>query len=275
MNESVRRTNVWLWLTLPIAILLTIAAGGGVFITSLYRDAPYFVAQAVGQDFISLIIVLPTLIVTAFLASRDSPRARLIWLGGLIYLVYTYAVAVFDVRFNPLFLVYVALLGCSLYGLIGGLVTTDLVGIKSCFTEKTPVKVVSIYLAVLAVLFYLLWLSEIVPALVAGVIPQSIQANGTPTNAVHVLDMAWILPAFGITAVRLWRKGALGYTLAGALLTYGMLLILAILSMVVVMMREGYPVVIPQVMIFGVLFAISVGMLIWYMKGLKSLSIQK
>ncbi len=269
MNESVRHANVWLWFTFPIAILLTIAAGSGVFISGLYRDTPYFVAQAVAQDLISLAVVLPTLIITAFLASRGSPRARLVWLGGLVYLVYTYVVAAFDVSFNPLFLVYVALLGCSLYALIGGLVTADMAGIKACFTEKTPVKIVGIYLVVLAVLFYFMWLSEIVPALMTGEIPQSIRDNGTPTNAVHVLDMAWVLPSFGITAVSLWRRQALGYTLAGVILSYGVLLVLAILSMVVFMIREGHPVVVPQVVIFGALFVISLGMLIWYMKDIK------
>ena len=50
-------------------------------------------------------------------------RAQLIWLGVLVYLIYTYVTYAFVVRFNPLFLVYVALLGCSLYALIGGLAT--------------------------------------------------------------------------------------------------------------------------------------------------------
>lgn len=109
----------------------------------------------------------------------------------------------------------------------------------------------------------------------AGEIPQSIRDNGTPTNAVHVLDMTWILPAFGIAAVSLWRKQALGYTLAGAILSYIVLLVLAILSMVVFMFRGGHAVVVPQVVIFGALFAISLGMLIWYMKGLKSPPIPK
>jgi hypothetical protein len=270
MNKSVRHTDVWLWLTFPIAILLAIASAGGIFINGLYRDNPYFVAQAIGQDFISLVVVLPALIITAFLASRGSSRARIIWLGVLIYLVYTYVVAAFDVNFNLLFLVYVALLGCSLYALIGGLATANLPGIKKYSTEKTPVKAISIYLALLAILFYFLWLREIVPALMVGEIPQSIQDNGTPTNAVHVLDMAWILPAFGITAISLWRKQALGYTFAGVLLSYGVLLTLAILSMVASMIMSGYPVAIPNVMIFGILFALSLGMLIWFMKNLKS-----
>lgn len=273
MKEHLRHTNRWLWLTLPIAILLAIAAGGGMLIRDLYRDKPYFAIQGIAQDFVSLAVVLPILIVAAFLASHNSARAWMIWLGTLVYLVYTYVVAAFDVQFNSFFLVYVALLGCSLYGLIGGLMTVDKAGIKARFTEKTPVKAISIYLMVLAVLFYSLWLSEVVPALIAGEIPQSIRENGTPTNAVHVLDMAWILPAFGITAVNLWRKQALGYILAGALLSYGVFLILAILSMVVFLSQRGYPVIVPQVVIFGVVFAISLGMLIWYMQGVVSNSI--
>ena len=89
------------------------------------------------------------------------------------------------------------------------------------------------------------------------------------------MDMAWILPAFGVTAASLWRKQALGYTLAGAILSYSVLLVLAILSMVVSMIRGGHPVVVPQVVIFVALLAVSLGMLIWYMKGLKSPPIPK
>jgi hypothetical protein len=275
MMASIRSIRVWLWLTAPIAVLLGVAAGGGVFIDDLYRDIPYFIAQAVGQDLVSLVIALPALVVSAILASRGSPRARVIRLGGLVYLAHTYVVAAFDVRFNSFFLIYVALLGCSLYALVGGLATVNMAEIKACFTEKTPVRPISIYLAVLAVLFYFLWLSEILPALIAGNIPQSILDNGTPTNAIHVLDMAWILPAFGITAVSLWRNQALGYTLAGTLLSYSVLLILAILGMVAVMIREGHPVVPPQVIIFDTLLAINLGMVIWYMKGLKSPPVPK
>jgi len=268
-GKETRPANGWLWLTFPLAMLLAVASGGGVFIRGLYRDVPYFVTQAVAQDLVSLTIVLPVLIITAVLSFRGSLSARLVWLGVQIYLVYTYAIAAFEVRFNPLFLVYMALLGCSLYALIGGLATTNFPEIKACFEEKTPVKTVSIFLAAMALLFYFLWLSEIVPALVSGNIPPSVLDNGTPTNAVHVLDMAWILPALGLTAVSLWRKQGLGYTLAGALLAYVVLLVLAIISMVVFLIRDGHPVSVPQIIIFGILFAVTLGLLIWYLKGLK------
>ena len=269
MNKNAGKADIWLWLTVPIAVLPAIAAGAGVFIPGLYRDNPGLVAQAIGQDAITLIVALPTLVIGAFLTSRGSQRARLIWLGVLVYVVYTYASFAFGIRFNPLFLIYVTLLGCSTYALIGGLVTTDWAGIKAAFTERTPVKVVSIFLVVIAGLFYLLWLSEAVPASLTGIPPQSVKEDGTPTNVIHVLDMAWLLPALLIAAVSLWRKHPIGYALAAALLGNLVFLALAILAMIVFEARAGELGILPQVMMFGALFAISLGMLIWYLTGLR------
>lgn len=53
-----------------------------------------------------------------------------------------------------------------------------------------------------------------------------------------------------------------------ALLTYAVLLTLAVLAMVVFMVRAGQPVVIPQVVIFVVMFAVSSGLVIGYLKHL-------
>lgn len=270
MNKQTRRANGWLWLTVPIALLLAIASGIGLFVRGLYRDTPSSVAQVLGQDAITLGVALPTLVIGALLTRHGSQRARLVWLGGLMYTVYTYVGYAFDVRFNPLFLVYVALLGCSTYALIGGLVTTDWAGIQASFNGRTPVKTVSIYLAVIAALFYGLWLSDALPASLAGKPSQGLIDAGTPTNFIHVLDMAWMLRALAITAVSLWRKQPIGYTLAGALLTFFVLLALAVLAMIAFMVRAGQPVVIPQVVIFVVLFAASIGMVIGYLKNLMS-----
>jgi hypothetical protein len=87
--------------------------------------------------------------------------------------------------------------------------------------------------------------------------------------------MAWLLPALVITAVSLWRKQPLGYALAVALLGNLVFLALAILAMIAFEARGGERAVISQMMMFGALFAISLGMLIWYMRGLKSLPMSK
>lgn len=270
MNKNAGNGDVWFWLTIPIAILLALAAGCGLFISGLYRDNPGLVAQAIGQDVVTLLVALPALIISAFLTRRGSQRARLIWLGVLVYVVYTYASYAFAIRFNPLFLIYIALLGCSTYALIGGLATTDWARIRASFSERTPVRAVSIFLFVIAGLFYLLWLSEALPASLTGTTPQSVQEDGTPTNAIHVLDMALLLPALVITAVSLWRKQPMGYALAAALLTNLVFLVLAILSMLAFQARGGQPVVIPLVVMFVVLFTFSIGMLTSHLKNIKS-----
>lgn len=132
---SSRSTTIWLWLSAPIALLVAIAAGVGFLIEDLYRDTPINAAQAVGQDLITLVVALPVLVISAILAVRGSRRAHLLWLGVLVYLVYTYLMYALAIKFNPLFLLYVALLGCSLYALIGGLATTDLARMKAHFSE--------------------------------------------------------------------------------------------------------------------------------------------
>jgi len=268
MHRIPSSTQGWLWLTVPISILLAIAAGAGVFVDGLYRDAPVLVAQARAQDLITLAVALPSLVIGAWLTARGSARARLVWLGVLIYMVYTYVGYAFSVRFNPLFLVYVALLGCSTYALIGGCVTTDWADLQARFTARTPVKAVSVLFAVIAALFYALWSSDALPASLAGEPSQALIDADTPTNFVHVLDMAWLLPALAITAVNLWRKKPIGYGLAGALLAYVVLLSLAVLAMVVAMARAGHPVVLPQAAMFISLCAVSIGMLFMYLRQL-------
>jgi hypothetical protein len=125
------------------------------------------------------------------------------------------------------------------------------------------VKAVSVYLAAVAVLFYVVWLSEAVPAVLAGAVPQSVIKDGTPTNVVYVVDMAWILPGMLLTAVWLWRKQAIGYALAGALLTFLALLPLAIVAMAV---ADGS---LYAAVGFGSLSALSLGVLIWHLRGVQ------
>jgi hypothetical protein len=265
-------TRIWLWLTWPIALLVTIAAGVGFFIDYLYRDAPVNAAQAVGQDLVTLVVALPVLVVSAILALRGSMRGHLVWLGALGYLVYTYLSYALAIEFNPLFLVYVALLGLSLYALIGGLATTDFARIKARFSPATPVKAVSIFLGVVAALFYIMWLSEDIPALLAGGVPQGVMEAEAPTDVVHVLDMALLLPANVLTAILLWRRRALGYALAGTLLSLLSILVLAVMSMLVFQVLYGVAAVAEALgiaVVFGVVFAISLGILVWYLKGLK------
>lgn len=262
--------TAWLWLTGPIAALMVVATGGELLFDVFRGNSTYLVAQAIGQDLVTLLVALPVLVVGAVLAGRGSDRARLVWLGVLVYLVYTYVIYAFHIQFNPLFLVYVALLGFSLYALIGGLATTDFDRIKARHTRESTAKAAGIFLLVVSILFYFVWLGEVIPALISGEIPQSIAENGTPTNGVHVLDMAWILPSLALTGIWLRQRRPIAYALAGALLTFLALLALAIIVMVVAMALYGQASSVAPAAIFALLAAASSWTLVRYMGGMRS-----
>ena len=270
MKHPSGNTQSWLLLTVPIAVLLAVATGVELLFDVFRGDSPYFVAQALGQDFVTLLVALPALVIGAVLAALGSDRGRLVWLGVLVYLVYTYAIYAFHVRFNSLFLVYVALLGFSLYALIGGLATMDFERMKGNHTRERAAKTAGTFLLVVSILFYVVWLSEVIPALLSEDAPQSVADNGTPTSGVHVLDMAWILPALAMTGFWLRRKRAVSYALAGALLTFLLLLALAIVVMVVSMLLSGEATSVIPAAIFGLLGASSLGMLVRYLGGMEA-----
>lgn len=51
------------------------------------------------------------------MVSKGSVKAFLVWSGVPLYLIYAYVIYAFDIHFNRLFLVYVAILGLSFVAL--------------------------------------------------------------------------------------------------------------------------------------------------------------
>jgi len=230
-----RTTPWWLWLSVPIATLAVVASLSGIFVDSVYaKETENFAAQGVGQDIANL-IAYPVLLLLAWAASRGSVRAFLGWAGVLVYSVYSYAIYAFDVRFNGLFLVYVAVLGLSIYALISGLAAIDPVRAKAAFGQRAPVRSTWIILVVVALMFYVQWLSEDVPAILGGKTPQSLIDAGLPTSPVHVLDMAVLLPGALVTGALLSKRRPWGFCLAPVLLTGLVLLAVGIVTLMAVL----------------------------------------
>lgn len=65
---------------------------------------------------------------------------------------------------------------------------------------------------------------------------------GTPTNGVHVIDLALLLPIVGWSGVRLWRRDPGVIAIAGVLLFKIATLGIAILAMGVSQLARGTPV---------------------------------
>jgi hypothetical protein len=184
--------------------------------------------QAAAQDLVNLFLVAPLIVALGIWAARGAMWAYACWLGCLIFTAYNYAIYAFTIHFGPLFLPWVAVLGLSIYALVGGLATLDAPTVKSWFASRA-LPLTAWTLIVLATLFALLWLSEIVPDLTTGRGSTSAREYRVPTNPVHVLDLAIFLPAVFACGVLLLRKRPLGYATAP-----GQLVFLALISLPIV-----------------------------------------
>jgi hypothetical protein len=237
---ATRRATGWLRLSIPIALLATIGSVLGlVFEDSIYgRETANWAAQSIGQDIANL-FAFPAMLAAAFLAARGSIRAYLVWVGLLIYSAYTYAIYAFALHFGPLFLVWVAVLGLSVYALIGALASLDPRRVSNVFDHGRAERFAARLLIGIGAVFALLWLSEIVPPMVVGTTPDALKEVGLLTNPVHVLDLALLLPALVIGGLLLMKEHPLGYVLAPVLLVATFFLAIGIVSLMVVSAARG------------------------------------
>ena len=207
----------WWWLTLSVALL---AAAGRLAADRIYnQETSVLFDQATAQDVVTLLPVAPLLAYLAVSARRGSLSAFLCLPGLLAFTVYNYAIYAFSIHFGPLFLVWVAILGLSIFTLVGALATADMPAIKQRFAGRAMPRP-AWFLIVVAVLFLLLWLSEIVPSLLAGDPSRSARDWNVPTNPVHVLDLAFFLPAAVTSGILLLRRRPLGYATAAGQLVW-------------------------------------------------------
>ncbi len=258
------RAELWLWLSIAAAVLAIVGSVIGLAVDRIYADlTPAFLPQALAQDIVNLALVSPAWLILATLALRGSLRAYLLWLGVLTFTAYNYVIYAFSIPFGPLFLPWVAVLGLTIYALIGGVEALDCGAVKTCFNSRRAVTVVAWLLIVTAILFALLWLSEDLPALVAGARPQSIVDMALPTNPVHVLDLGFFLPLGIATGVLLLRRKPLGYSLAAPFIVFIVLTGIPILVTPVVQAARGQTAAWGVVVPIGTLTVILLGVLAW------------
>jgi hypothetical protein len=216
--------GVWAALSVVAALLSAVGAVLALLAPEAVYSRETTVLQdaASAQDLVGLVVVAPLLAALARTASRGSLQAWLCLLGCLSFTAYNYAIYAFSVHFGPLFLVWVAVLGLSLFALIGGLAGLSPAVLAARFS-RASVRLPGWFLVGVAVLFVLLWLREILPDLAAGRPSTSAADWRVPTNPVHVLDLAFFLPSVVLSGVLLLRRHWFGFaTAAGQLIFLGL-----------------------------------------------------
>jgi hypothetical protein len=238
--HSRSHTRFSAWAPFAIAILVALAAATGIANPTIYaRETASWAAQGMGQDWINLVVCAPALLAASAVALRGSRHARVIVGGLLLYTVYSFVIYAFAMHFTALFLVYCTILGSSTFALVDLVVALREEDGKSLYDERAPIRIAAATLMGIAGIFGVLWLLQIVPALVTRRDPAGLDEIGLAANPVHVLDLSLLLPAMFVVGAALLRRRSFGALLAPILLTFAIMMAIAIGGMVVMMYVRG------------------------------------
>jgi hypothetical protein len=248
------------WLAWAAAILSAIAAAGGLFAPNLYHDNPFWVEQTRGIDLATLLLAVPVLLITLALVARGWSLARSVELGVLLYLAYNYAIYATSVAMNRFVLLYVAILGLSLWGVLLVASSPAAGSASRALTGTSLGRIAAIFLLVVAVLFGLLWLSQIVSSTVTGLPPTDLKRAGLPANPVYALDLAIFLPLAVVAAVGVLRNLPATSAFAVPMLVWVVLTSAGIVGGFFFEARAGEQVPVPVAGVVGLLGVIAIAL---------------
>lgn len=265
-------------LIILITIFSTIATVSGIFtnygtgnyefksinnqIVTIYGKGVYenmsadVAIQGIAQDYITLFIAIPLLIVASFLTRKNSLKSKLFLAGVLNYFFLTYLFYMNMAMYNKLFLVYIILVSTTFFAFALTLLSIDIKTISQHFSPKTPTKSIGSFLIVLPSMIALLWLSVIVPPLIDGsIIPQSVEHYTTLT--VQGFDLSIFLPVAFISGLLLIKKRQFGYLMSSVTIIFLSLLMTALVAKIIAMALFGVNVV-PAVFIIPCFLILSI-----------------
>jgi hypothetical protein len=199
--------------SLLVAALMAAASVAGILLApaGLYGGDPTLAAVFAGQDAANLLVGLPILLASLWLARRGSLLGLLLWPGALYYVLYTYALYLLGAPFNALFLLYIVVAVLSAYTTMGIVSTIDgqVARRRFCLAPARLIGGTLVGLGLLAT---------------AGLLTLVIPALSEPTAVDPLLHARWIVdltvgnPVLLIGGVLLWRRAGLGFTTAAGLL---------------------------------------------------------
>lgn len=231
---------------------LVVLYGKGLY----FRDSVSVASQGIASDFITLMIAVPTLLLSLvfFLQKRFFGQVMLTGIVG--YFLYTYMSYTFLWNYNELFLLYVFLMGASLYLFVFMISTYKLDSISDRFEETLPTTFLGGYQIVIGVVIGLMWLGIIFQGLRTGTTPEIVEHY--TTLVIQAMDLGIVVPTAIFSGILLIQKQPLGYLLSSIVIVKGTMMLIAILAMIANQAIEGVTIDPVQTIIFTLFTLLSV-----------------
>ncbi|TXK37007.1 hypothetical protein FVR03_16125 [Pontibacter qinzhouensis] len=195
--------------------------------------------QGIAQDYVTLFLAVPLLLVSMFFARGGSLVSRFLLAGTLLYFVLTYLFYLVMCTYNVMFLGYAMLLSASFFALSLTILSFNKKRLKAAFNASTPVKTLGAFLILVTFSIALLWLSVVVTPLLDGsIIP--LQVDHYTTLVVQGLDLSLFLPIGFVAGLLLIQEKKIGYLLAPVYFVFLSLLMTALSVKIYTMGMLGF-----------------------------------
>jgi hypothetical protein len=212
MKDTKFKTQIIL--TVIVIVLSAVSSFGGIFFNNLYRDNELVNAVWLGNDIVTLFLVIPLMSGALFFSLRNSVKARLILMGTLWYMVYNYLFYMYGSAFNKFFILYVFIFTLSVYALILALMEIDREALLRKIDSGIPVKWISSFMIFFAVFIGGLWIVQSLSFVFTDEVPKSITQTGHLTGVVYATDLSLLVSTLIVGASLLRKKELWGYLIS-------------------------------------------------------------
>lgn len=260
-------------MALLVSLLSLFASLSGVFNKALYDDlvltgtmSPALVVGSRGQDIVFIPLALLLAALSILFLFNHNHKIFITILGLTGNFLYGYALYAIQGQYTAFYLLYLLILGLSIYSMIYGFLSFDSEYVRTTFLPKSTRTAISVFLLFIVGMLGPIWIARIIPDIMKH-IPQE-------TYGVFVLDLGIVFPAIAITAVMLLRKKPFGNILAGIILFKAFTICLSwgfaeLYSRMNGMISGSYE----MVAIPGILTLISLFFFVLYINKLKNISV--
>jgi hypothetical protein len=241
-------------LTVTLAGLMTAQALMGVTASDQYRDVEWIKATWLGNDWLTLVIAVPLLLISGAGARRGSSRAFLLWAGGVGYAVYNYAFYLLGAALNVFFPLYVVSVVLAAVLLVLSLGRLDASSIALCARPAAPPPLIAGSFVVIGIGLAAVWTAVWAAYVFAG--------HPTPVDPdafrlVAALDLSLMVPALVSGGVLLWRRQPWGLVLAAIAGVQASLYLLVLSLNSVIAIQRGLAAGLGELVIWAPLAAVT------------------
>lgn len=213
-----------------------------IFGYGIYANDSYFKAPiSIGTDFCILFVLVPMFLYTYMQYQKKADMICEIKLISVYAVAFYYAASIaFGVTYNQIFLIYVLLFTCSLFGMFSHIRSVN-VGQKI-----TATKGLQAFLIISGIALIVAWLPDIISAMLKG---GTLPLIGVYTTEItYVLDMGVISPMCFVCLYLMKKNDSLGVVLLAVLLKACIIVGIMVVPQTICQMLSGVELPLPALL---------------------------